>query len=86
MYSNIRCMRQVSKESVQKIMQAADIDKTGLLEFDEFQSVMARSLTTGDSIAAALPMPAGANLAFEDVSNSQILPGVDSTVKNAQQQ
>ncbi|KAK9796252.1 hypothetical protein WJX73_003341 [Symbiochloris irregularis] len=57
----------VSKESVQKIMAVADIDKTGLLEFDEFQSVMARSLTAGDSIAAGLPMPAGAVLAFEDV-------------------
>ena len=49
-------------------MTAADLDKTGLLEFDEFRSVMARSLTTGDSTAAALPMPPGAALPFEDVS------------------
>ena len=68
---------QVSKENIQKVMDQADIDKTGVLEFDEFRSIMARSMTAADTSlgSTASLLPTGASLPFEDVRRSiHLLP------------
>ncbi|KAK9823549.1 hypothetical protein WJX72_003656 [[Myrmecia] bisecta] len=66
----------VTKKSIEKMMNSIDADGTGEIEFDEFQSMMAKTLTSDNSTEAEADgsgttmMPAGSSLPFQEVARA----------------